>query len=308
MSDKKHIVISIDGGLGNQLFKFYAGLYFSEKFSLKPVFEISRLADIANLHPGENIETLGLLDGYITRANHSFNPHELRMRVKGAYSRQMAKFKFHSADQFYDVEHLEIGYVEFKQTVKPQNFKNGYFQSWRYFDALETKPTISFKSLAKPTKWLEQQLNLVAETDPLVIHVRRGDYQLKKNWQMGCLSPKYYDSIDLKALESNEIWIFTDSPQTVRSEFHDFRVKTRVIEPPPDSDPVESMILMSHASKIAISNSTFSWWAAKFSSPKTSVYAPSKWFEHRTDPTDLIPTSWKRVNSQWVTQENLQQN
>jgi hypothetical protein len=308
MSNKECFVISIDGGLGNQLFKFYAGLYFAEKFAMKPVFEISRLTDIAHLHPGENIQTLGLLDGYITRSKHPLNPHELRMRIQGAYSRRMAKFKFNSTEQFFGRELLEIGYVDFKQPITPQNLKNGYFQTWRYFDALESKPTISMKSLVKPTKWLEQQLNLIAEIDPLVIHVRRGDYQLKKNWQMGCLSPEYYDSINLKALETNEVWIFTDSPQAVRDEFHNFKIKTRVIEPPPDSDPVESMILMSHASKIAISNSTFSWWAAKFASSKTSIYAPSKWFEHRTDPTDLIPASWKRVDSQWVTQENLQQN
>jgi hypothetical protein len=109
----------------------------------------------------------------------------------------------------------------------------------------------------------------------------------------------------LEALESSEIWIFTDSPQTVRDEFKNFGIKTRVIEPPLGSDPIESMVLMSNASKIAISNSTFSWWAAKLAPPTTSVYAPSKWFEHRTDPRDLIPTSWKRVDSNWVTQERF---
>jgi hypothetical protein len=308
MRNRDHLEISIDGGLGNQLFKFYAGLYFSEKWGLNPIFETSRLSQIAKLHPGENIETLGLLDGYSIRSKDSAYRRYSRLRIQDALSQRLAKFKVNTLDQLSDREKLEIGYIEFSQSAKPKNLRNGYFQSWRYFDALETKPTISYQSLVKPSDWLGQQLNLIDEIDPIVIHVRRGDYQLKKNWQMGCLSPNYYQSINLKDLESNEIWIFTDSPQTVRNEFKNFGVKTRVIESPHGSDPVESMILMSSASKIAISNSTFSWWAAKLASSTTTVYAPSKWFEHRTDPTDLIPTSWKRLDSHWVTQERFKKN
>jgi len=305
MRNRDNIEISIDGGLGNQLFKFYAGLYFSEKWGLAPIFETSRLSQIAKLHPGENIETLGLLDGYSIRSKDSPYRRHLRLRVQDALSRRLAHFKLNSLDQLVDLEQLEIGYIEFSQSAKQKNLRNGYFQSWRYFDALEIKPIISYQSLAKPSNWLKQQLNLIAEMDPIVMHVRRGDYQLKTNWQMGCLSPKYYQSINPKSLESKEIWIFTDSPQSVRDEFKNFGIKTRVIEPPHGSDPVESMILMSHASEIVISNSTFSWWAAKLASSTTSVYAPRKWFEHRTDPKDLMPTSWKRLESHWVTQERF---
>ena len=308
MRNRDNLEISIDGGLGNQLFKFYAGLYFSEKWGLKPVFETSRLSQITKLHPGENIETLGLLDNYAIKSHRSLFRHDLRLRIYDAYSRRFANYKSNLLNQAANREHSEIGYVEYTQIASPRDLRNGYFQSWRYFDALEVKPIISYQNLARPSNWLEQQLNLMAEIDPLVIHVRRGDYQLRKNWQIGCLSPKYYQSINLKALESNEIWILTDSPQTVRDEFKNFGMKTRIIEPARGSDPVESMILMSNASKIAISNSTFSWWAAKLASSKTSVYAPRKWFEHRTDPTDLIPTSWDRVDSHWVTQERFQQN
>lgn len=305
MRYRDQLEISIDGGLGNQLFKFYAGLYLSEKWGLKPIFETSRLSQIAKLHPGENIETLGLLDNYAIKSHRSLYRHDLRLRIYNAYSRGFTNFRSNSLNQSANREYSEIGYVGYNQSAKPRDLRSGYFQSWRYFDALEIKPTISYQSLLKPSTWLEQQLKLIAEIDPMVIHVRRGDYQLKKNWQMGCLSPTYYQSINPKALESNEIWIFTDSPEIVRDEFKNFGIKTRVIEPPHGSDPVESMILMSNASKIAISNSTFSWWAAKLASLTTSVYAPSKWFEHRTDPTDLIPASWKRLDSHWVTQERF---
>ena len=308
MKKRDYFEISIDGGLGNQLFKFYAGLYFSKEYGMDPIFETSRLANITNLHVGENIKTLGLLDGYTTTSNHSLNPRELKMRIHGAYSRRIANFNSILSSPLADQEQSEIGYIEFNQSINPKDLKYGYFQSWRYFDALDIKPIISHQSLVRPSKWLEQQLSLLAEIDPLVMHVRRGDYQLKKNRQIGCLSSDYYQSINSDVLEKNEIWIFTDSPNKVREEFKNFGTKIRLIEPPPISDPVESMILMSNASKIVISNSTFSWWAAKFADPRTSVYAPSKLFEHRSDPTDLIPDAWEIVESKWVTQEILVQN
>jgi hypothetical protein len=304
MSNRDYFEIAIDGGLGNQLFKFYAGLYFSKKYGMQPVFETSRLANIAKLHPGENIETLGLLDGYTTKSNHSFNPRELRMKMQSARSRVRANFKPISVRPSADKQHSEIGYIEFNQSIKPNDLKHGYFQSWRYYDALDIKPIISYQSLVRPSNWLAEQLSQLAKTDPLVMHVRRGDYQLKKNRQTGCLSPEYYRSISANVSANSEIWIFTDSPKIVRDEFENIGMRIRLIEPPPGSDPVESMILMSNASRIAISNSTFSWWAAKFAHSRTSVYAPSKWFEQRLDPTDLIPAAWERVDSHWVTQEN----
>jgi hypothetical protein len=308
MNIRDKLEIQIDGGLGNQLFKFYAGLYFSQKLDTQPIFNVSRLRQIAKLHPGENIQTLGLLDGYTVKSNSPLYRWDAIIRIQGAHQKYLSSLKLNLLGQFSAQAHEEIGYIEFPESTKPGKLANGYYQSWRYFEDLETKPIISYKSLTRPSQWLEDQLNLMAQVDPLVIHVRRGDYQLRKNWQIGCLSPKYFHSIDEKVLESNEIWIFTDTPETVKREFASLGIKAHVMQPPIESDPVESMILMSNASRIVISNSTFSWWAAKFAPPETVVYAPTKWFEHRSDPTDLIPPSWKRVKSDWMTQESFLQN
>lgn len=304
MSNPESLEISIDGGLGNQLFKFYAGLYYSEKFNLEPVFEISRLTQVADLHPGENIKTLGLLEGYYTKTEKANTSRKILSQFHNAYSRRITKFVPNLPFQLQNQKQFEIGYIEFSKEINLSDLKNCYFQSWRYFDALTTKPRISLQSLLKPSEWLEEQLGLLARVDPLVLHVRRGDYQLKKNRQLGCLSLDYYLSITKRTSENDEIWLFTDSPNEVRDEFKNCGRRIRIIEPPSSSDPVESMILMSHSSRIVISNSTFSWWAAKFTQPGTSVYAPSKWFALRQDPTDLIPATWERVESLWVTEYN----
>ena len=300
MKTSKELEIQIDGGLGNQLFQFYAGLYFAEYFNLNPIFEISRLRRISKLHPGLNIFSLGILDEFKTKSNSNallkrFN-YKARSYVSNLIqSEKTSLLKANGTTEFY-----EIGYVEIDKLVKVRNSIPGYFQTWRYFDALQVKPLITIERLGNPTDWLNQNLKRMQEVNPLVIHVRRGDYKLDKNRDIGCLSVEYFESVCGLHTESDEIWIVTDSPEKTHNEFKKFSKKTIVLDPPSNSDPVESMILMSKAKSIAISNSTFSWWAAKLSAPDSNVYAPAKWFQNRPDPTDLIPESWRKVESDWV--------
>ena len=89
----------------------------------------------------------------------------------------------------------------------------------------------------------------------------------------------------------------------MKHELAGFRRKFRIVEPPANSDPVESLMLMSKAAHIAISNSTFSWWAATFSGDDSTVYAPTKWFEQREDPKDLYPDNWVKIQSEWEPQK-----
>ena len=95
------------------------------------------------------------------------------------------------------------------------------------------------------------------------------------------------------------MWIFTDSPQLVLEEFGYLKDKVEIVTPPSNSDPIESLLLLSMASEIMISNSTFSWWAAQIANENTKIYAPSKWFESENDPKDLIPEHWPKIESQW---------
>jgi hypothetical protein len=138
--------------------------------------------------------------------------------------------------------------------------------------------------------------------------VRRGDYLLEKNDFIGALSVNYY----LKALRlvdrklehritGRPIWIVSDDPSVVREEFagtSEFE-SAQYIEAPKNSDPAESLVLMSAASSIVISNSTFSWWSAALSQG-ANIVAPSKWFKESEDPDSLIPDSWLRAESSWL--------
>ena len=153
----------------------------------------------------------------------------------------------------------------------------------------------------KISPWVNQTSKDLREEKPLVIHVRRGDFLKTENRNLGVLSKEYYLKI-IALYPGLPVWVFTDSPEEVSREFIGMDKPTKIITPPSGSDPLDSLILMSRARNLAISNSTFSWWAAMLSQSGSTIYAPEKWFEQRPDPLDLIPSNWHRIPSEWEKQ------
>lgn len=296
MKDRDPFTVEIAGGLGNQLFMFYAGLYFQELFKREVIFEISDLSRIEKLHPGANIRSLGLLDGYrtISESKPSFD------RIATAISRvsRLSAKKLHT--KRFTPE--EIGYVSPDLIRNDVNVIKGYFQSWYYFDSLKEKPILSINNIPNPSSWLIEKIERARCENILSLHVRRGDYALPANRSHGILSVDYYRKVLLSSRNYDSIWIFTDSPKEVKEEFSQLGHPIEIIVPPRNSDPVESLLLMSATKSIVISNSTFSWWSAMISEDNTQIYAPSKWFEFRDDPTKLIPAAWNRIPSEWMKQ------
>ena len=296
MQKNESLTVEIAGGLGNQLFILYAGLYFQETFQREVIFNVSDLSRIQGLHPGANIQTLGLLDDYLTISRSNISNFKVDRVISGL--RRFAKRNLHGGT--FSSE--EIGFVD--PNLIPLDAKSirGYFQSWVYFDSLSEKPILSLENLSSPSRWLLDKTERTKNEIVLSLHVRRGDYALAANRRNGILSRSYYDKALVNAGDFDSIWIFTDSPEEVEDEFSELGHSFEVINPPSDSDPVESLLLMAATKKIVISNSTYSWWSAKFAGDTAAVYAPSKWFELREDPSKLIPDNWRRIPSEWVKQ------
>lgn len=296
MHQRDALTVEIAGGLGNQLFMFYAGLYFKETLKKEIIFDISDLKRIAKLHPGENIQTLGLLDEFST----TIKPIKKLNTLGRIFSRlERAGIQLPKRGTFVS---QEIGFVN--SELLPSNVANirGYFQSWKYIDSLKEKPLLSINNLQNPSDWLIKNLAISKNERILSLHVRRGDYALPANRLNGILSRKYYESALSQVKDYDRLWVFTDSPKEIELEFSNRGFPFEVITPPVHSDPVESLLLMSSCMQIVISNSTFSWWSAKLAGVDTSIFAPSQWYELRDDPIDLIPGLWKRVASDWMEQ------
>jgi len=298
---KKPVEFVIAGGLGNQLFMLCAGLYFQERFKRTVKFDISDLQRISFLHPGLNVYSLGLL-----KKNQILGTSKSRKNSKLViFVIRFIKKISRLLCLIYQSKSIKIGEIGFfdLNLIPPETRKvEGYFQSWRYFSALESKPILTIDSLLNPTSWYVKESQILKEKDFAAFHIRRGDYALSANRSNGILSVCYFKSVAELLPRELDILVFTDSPEVISVELEELGRKFRIITPPKESDPVESLLLMKLASHIAISNSTYSWWAATFAKPGTVVYAPTKWFELRDDPADLLPDEWIKVNSDWKKQ------
>lgn len=296
---QRQIEFRIAGGLGNQLFMLCAGIYLSEHNNMRVKFDVSELTKIAKLHPGENVVSLGLLENFET-----ITGSEIQSR-KNYFHRMLKKSGLQNLN-LYKSETLkveEVGYFDLAALPSHILRIEGYFQTCNFYHLVKNKPRITEGCLSSLSDWYIEQAKAIEHKEFAAIHIRRGDYLLSKNRINGILSRKYYENALTLIQDTAEIIIFTDSPQLVRKEFENIAPNFRIITPPIDSDPVESLLLMSQASQLVISNSTFSWWAAAHSQSSTSIYAPTKWFELRNNPVDLYPNSWIKVQSEWEIQK-----
>jgi hypothetical protein len=300
MKIRQDLFIEIDGGLGNQLFMFYAGLFLAEKLDKNIVFNLSRLKKVNKKPMPHTISSLGMLNNFETFSGKKLlmTPSQKYHIKRKVYEKFNCEVNDLTTRTFFESD--EIGYIPDSKVPRETQFIKGYFQTWKYFESLKKKPILDYSKLEKPTQWLDFSLAEIKQADPFVLHVRRGDYREPKNQSIGCLSVEYFEEVIKKFGGDQEIWVFSDSIEKVQVEFEGISRKVKFIKPPRESDPVESLILMSNASRIAISNSTFSWWAAKFGDQRSTIITPEQWFKNRSDPLDLLPESWIKVRSHWL--------
>lgn len=299
------ITIKIVGGLGNQLFGYFAGRYFHLTRGVQVRYDISDQLNGLGIHnvtltalnlPGK----FGAYDeDFILRVPNIFMRRILRKLLRTWRSKTKAEKYYVSRFVGFDND-LENMSIEGK-------YLSGYFQSAQYFQKLvETIPNIKTVTPNEPSGWFTKIQDEILQKRPIVLHVRRGDY-MKYADTYGLLSEDYFVNA-LKQMKQqipdskdSEVWIFTDSfdivkygmPKLVSNE-------VIVLEVPIEISDSEVLIAMSLSDKIVISNSTFSWWAATLNTDKLMVVAPSKWYRNMDDPTGLLPSGWARQTSLWV--------
>jgi len=295
--------VELVGGLGNQLFGFFAGAYLSQKIQVPLVYHFARK------EPGEtkhfsSLESLDLgIDAtYEHRLVYVFLL--LARRVKRHLLKALG-FKISTSERLSKL-HTSLTVGRDPQLIEcgPGFIIQGYFQTHEYFDTFSNKHQKGI-SLRRESEWYKEMITRLRAEKPVVIHVRRGDYTLDRNSEIGALSPQYFKTAieEIRARKPQEdirFWIFSDDIDLVRRElnFLDGPLTTWV-SPPIESDAAESMMLMSLARTIVISNSTFSWWSAAISRD-AEVIAPSKWFRKLDDPAGIIADDWKIQESQWM--------
>jgi hypothetical protein len=288
----------LTGGVGNQLFGYAAGKAYSKHNGIPVKFDVSEIGKGFTKRES-SIEALSL-EFEIAKSKSYLQ--KLLNRIFNRFGRLFFEITGKKPLSIFNYWSAEIGY---DPKLLSQRFKHnfrGYYQSWKYVDSVfECFPTREL-ILKNPSQWFHVMSELALTTNPIVIHVRRGDYT-KLSETYGLLSSEYY-VIALQKVRGlmieNPIWVFSDDIEEAKKVLSNVVPSdTQWITPPSDSDPVESMVLLAFGGANIIGNSTFSWWGAMLNRNSTLTVAPQKWFRSMNDPLDLYPQTWIQVNSTW---------
>jgi hypothetical protein len=303
---RKPITIELVGGLGNQLFGYFAGLYISQILGCDLVpYKRKPLKKESN--HGSSLDSLLLPNTSVKSLTLAVRIKELARRaIHEALTSPVAR-KLGAKDFSGFYSSGALGADPKLHEIKEGSFVRGYFQTYKYFEYLEGRSSIRPVTLRRASTWFETMAHRILQSQPLTMHIRRGDYLNPENDFIGALSPDFFiealEDLRLKpGLAKREVWIFSDDVSGAREEFSGLDLGPhRWIETPRLSDPAESMILLGMGAGIVISNSTFSWWAATLGGTEF-VIAPAPWFRNHPEPLDLIHPNWSRHPSSWVGQ------
>ena len=135
---------------------------------------------------------------------------------------------------------------------------------------------------------------LSARENPLVVHIRLGDY--KKEDSFGTLPKEYYERSIEKMWNTGKykvIWAFSDEPILAKEILSSIKDKNIRWISEIDGSAGKTLEAMRLGCGYVIGNSTFSWWGAFLShTPEAKVIAPNPWFKSIPAPKDLFPPHW----------------
>ena len=285
----RNVVVHCRGGLGNQLFQASAGHLLAKELKTSFFIELFRTTAHNALNPVD-ISKLEVLKKYTGRQTY----------IRKLYSRFILKLNwiFPSFD-LSSVGGFSIGTFDRAFRTFRTIHLDGYFADFTY----EGKSKL-FEGDIQPTEpslWFTEMVDTITKEPVVALHVRRGDFLLKPD-HYGILDAIYYKRAIAKIpadLRKAQIWVFSDSPSLARetlSQIPDFQFV--YISPPPTSNALESLILMSLAEGQIIANSTFSIWAAYISKRSKFVCYPTR-DRNGNLMVAGIPSNWIHVDGSW---------
>jgi hypothetical protein len=277
------IIVSVEGGLGNQMFQYALYLSFISR-GIKAKLDISRF-NTCTLHNGYELEKVfNVQPSYCTVTERRV----IKSLSKLLHVITNRPYKEEPTWQW--IYHKEVHAITF-------GFLKGYWQSEKYFLAAagEVRKKLRFPVLQDERS--KEVLSKMLSSNSVSLHIRRGDYlQGDRNCS---LNPEYYHTAiaTINQQVSNPYYfICSDDIEWARNtidvqqaEFVDWNRGDR---------SYVDMQLMSSCKHNIIANSSFSWWGAWLNSHAGKlVIAPKKWLPALQADSDVIPGGWIKLPS-----------
>jgi hypothetical protein len=265
-------IITLSGGLGNQLFQYAHGrkLQIIDKKDI--IFDISFFEN-SNTNSRSKIDTPRpfLLPQF------NINPDAIFTTTK---QNHITKF--------------------IQKIISKITGNYHFYQSEKYFTPIKEAILKEFTLKNPLTEKAQEFLNTIKDTsNSISVHIRRGDYayDAKTHNHHGlCDLDYYYKAIDLikSKIDNPLFFIFSDDIEWVKNNL---KIENGIFISNPNIREYEEMFIMSQCSHNIIANSTFSWWAAYINqNHNKTVIAPKQWtVRDSSDKIEILPTSWIQI-------------
>ncbi|HSY17149.1 MAG TPA: glycosyltransferase, partial [Candidatus Acidoferrales bacterium] len=279
------VVVKLQGGLGNQMFQFAAGLALARRNGSRLKLDLSFLRDRT---PRVNF----------TQRDYCLDlfrlPADCEIVADGsAYAKRLP---CHVEQQFhFDPKFLALG---------PNAYLDGYFQSARFFEPVHAEVLRTFQSFVTPLNAEQQALAEKIKACPAVcLNVRRGDYVANPvaNDFHGVCDESYFHAAVAeiqKQVPGAHFFIFSDDVEWCRTANLTNGAPFTLVPHEFAGDRFAAYLqLMAACRHFILPNSSFGWWAAFLgTAPDKMVFIPVPWFDNPFNNTvDMLPAGWRRL-------------
>jgi hypothetical protein len=291
------ILISLNGGLGNQLFQYALGrrLSYERNFPLR--FDLSALEASWSIRRYK----LGCFKIYgqpvSEEERKQFERHEnalLGGKVASLWRKYLPYYRQRSVTEkivTFDENILKV----------PSNvFLQGYWQTEKYFVSIRSALQKELQLNVPLDSTNQDMLKAIQCENSVSVHIRRGDYvsNPETNKAHGVLPLSHYDKA-IKMIKEKvsfpHFYVFSDDAAWCRDNFRDLENVTFVSHNDSEHDYFD-FALMKECRFHIIANSSFSWWAAWLSDYGNKiVIAPKQWYQTDQDTRDLLPEDWIKI-------------
>ena len=289
------ITVKLQGGMGNQLFQYAMAKAMASAKNTSFELDLEFLLDRT---PNKGLEFVFRdYDLDLFNVNPLFSPKnaEQKFEEKGWLAQVFSGFK---KQIVYREPFFHYDAKVFQQTGDV--YLDGYWQSFRYFTAIEDelRKDFSFKKSVEDTSL--SLFEKIKSTDSICINVRRADF-VNNNYHGTCDMNYFNQAIDYVTtrVANPHLFVFSDDPEWCKVNFKSILPIDIIGHEHKGYKFGNYLQLMSTCKHFIIPNSTFGWWAVWLSNTKGNiVVAPQKWFADTTiNTTDLIPEHWIRFDN-----------
>jgi len=244
----KKIILRNKGGIGNQLFMYCTALTIAKNLNSK--LYVDNTTGFRNDFYRRRPNIQYIVNDKIVEANLY---HKFLVSIKKIIPNKLFnKIGINIIEDNAVHSLVDINYTKLK--VFRKIIIEGYFQSYTYFEDIESIIQNFFQSFTLQEFYINYHIDII-KLNSVSIHVRRIQYD-------DILDLSYYkNAIDYINAHANNLhfFIFSDDIQWCIKEFSHLNCTFIITESPKE---IDELYLMSRCKHHIIANSSFSWWGA----------------------------------------------